>query len=158
MKSRAVGWEVVGSVLGALGVIGSLVFVAMEVRQNTEAVRSSTIQSISEQSFGAVAQLVENADLRAAFEAASTGKPLTSEQRFHLKMFYHGAMRIQQNRYLQIRLGILDQETVLFTGGRGSAYDIPFFAEYWAEESDEFPPEFGVYVDSVLLSQGGQSP
>ncbi len=73
METREARWKVVGSVLGGLGVIGSLVFVALQIRQNTEAVRSATIQAISEQSFEAVAQLVENPDLRAAYQAASTG-------------------------------------------------------------------------------------
>ena len=58
MEKREAKWKMVGSVLGGLGVIGSLVFVALEIRQNTEAVRSATIQAISEQSFTAVAQLV----------------------------------------------------------------------------------------------------
>ena len=36
--------------LAALGVIGSLLFVGYEIRQNTEAVRGSTIQGIADQS------------------------------------------------------------------------------------------------------------
>jgi hypothetical protein len=158
METREAKWKMVGSVLGGLGVIGSLVFVALEIRQNTEAVRSATIQAISEQSFTAVAQLVENADLRTAYEAASTGAALTPEQRFQLKMFYLGIMRLQQNRYLQSQLGVLDMNTLLFVGGRGGAYDLPFFAEYWAEDRDQYPPEFQDFVESVLLPRKGGSP
>jgi hypothetical protein len=158
MEKREAKWKMVGSVLGGLGVIGSLVFVALEIRQNTEAVRSATIQAISEQSFTAVAQLVENADLRMAYEAASTGAALTPEQRFQLKMFYLGIMRLQQNRYLQSQLGVLDLNTLLFVGGRGGAYDLPFFAEYWAEDRDQYPPEFQDFVESELLPRKGGSP
>lgn len=158
MEAREAKWTVVGSVLGGLGVIGSLVFVAFEIRQNTEAVRSATIQAISEQSFDAVAQLVENADLRAAYEAARTGSALTPEQRLQLRVFYLGIMRIQQNRYLQSRLGVLDLETLLFVGGQGGAYSLPFFAEYWAEDRDQYPAEFQDFVERVLLPQGGYSP
>ena len=158
METREAKWKLVGSVFGGLGVIGSLLFVALEIRQNTEAVRSATIQAISEQSFEAVAQLVENADLRAAYEAASTGAALTQEQRFHLKMFYLGIMRVQQNRYLQSQLGVLDLETLLFAGGRGGAYALPFFAEYWAEDGHQYPAEFQDFVESVLLPQSGGSP
>lgn len=158
MEAREARWKVVGSLLGGLGVIGSLVFVALEIRQNTEAVRSATIQAISEQSFDAVAQLVENADLRAAYEAARTGSALTPEQRLQLKVFYLGIMRIQQNRYLQSQLGVLDLETLLFVGGQGGAYDLPFFAEYWAEDRDQYPAEFQDFVEGVLLPQREDSP
>lgn len=157
MDTREARWKVVGSVLGGLGVIGSLVFVALEIRQNTAAVRSATIQAISEQSFTAVAQLVENADLRAAYEAATTGTDLTPEQRFHLRMFYLGIMRIQQNRYLQSQLGVLDLRSLLFVGGRGGAYSLPFFAEYWAEDRDQYPAEFQEFVEGELLPQNGAS-
>lgn len=158
METREAKWKVVGSVLGGLGVIGSLIFVALQIHQNTEAVRSETIQAISEQSFTAVAQLVENPDLRAAYEAASTGAKLTPEQRFHLRMFYLGIMRIQENRYLQARLGVLDLKSLLFVGGKGGAYSLPFFAEYWAEDHDQYPAEFQDFVGSVLLPQSGGSP
>jgi len=157
METREAKWKVVGSVLGGLGVIGSLVFVALEIHQNTEAVRSATIQAISEQSFEAVAQLVENADLRTAYEAASTGATLTPEQRFQLKMFYLGIMRIQENRYLQSQLGVLNLERLLFVGGRGGAYALPFFAEYWAEDRDQYPAEFQDFVERVLLPESGGS-
>lgn len=158
METRDAKWRVIGSFLGGLGVIGSLVFVALEIRQNTEAVRSATIQAISEQSFEAVSQLVENPDLRAAYEAATKGAELTPEQRFHLRMFYLGIMRIQQNRFLQSQLGVLDLETLLFVGGQGGAYSLPFFAEYWAEDGHQYPPEFRSFVESVLLPAGGDSP
>ena len=36
-------------IFGVLGVIGSLVFVGVEVRQNTAEIRGSTHQSVSEQ-------------------------------------------------------------------------------------------------------------
>jgi len=158
MNTREARWKVVGSVLGGLGVIGSLIFVALQIHQNTEAVRSETIQAISEQSFTAVAQLVENPDLRAAYEAASTGAKLTPEQRFHLKMFYLGIMRIQENRYLQSQLGVLDLNSLLFVGGKGGAYRLPFFAEYWAEDRDQYPIQFQHFVESVLLPQSRGSP
>jgi hypothetical protein len=73
-------------------------------------------------------------------------------------MFYLGIMRLQQNRYLQSQLGVLDLKTLLFVGGRGGAYDLPFFAEYWAEDRDQYPAEFQDFVESVLLPDSGGPP
>ncbi len=73
-------------------------------------------------------------------------------------MFYLGIMRIQQNRYLQSQLGVLDLKSLLFVGGQGGAYSLPFFAEYWAEDSDQYPAEFQDFVESTLLPQSRGSP
>ena len=142
----------VGQTVGALGVIASLIFVALEIRQNTEAVRSATIQAISDQSLTSVTQLLENDSLQAAFQRVNAGQPLTSDQSFRLRIYYTGLMRIQQNRYLQARLGILDIETLLFTGGRGGSYSSPYFPVFWSEVRGEYPEEFATFVDTALIA------
>ncbi len=43
-------WRVFAEVTGMAGVIATLVFVAMEIRQNTAAVKSAAIQAIAAQS------------------------------------------------------------------------------------------------------------
>ena len=132
-----------GQLFGALGVIASLIFVAWEIRQNTETVKSATIQDISEQSFSGVSLLVQNDKLREAFYLSLDAKPLTTEQEQHLRVWYGGSLRIWMNRYLQSRLGILDQETAVMVGGQSSrAYKNPFFSKYWADVQGRYPEEF----------------
>jgi hypothetical protein len=143
--------RLLGQALGALGVILSLGFVAYEIRQNTAAVRSGTIQAISEQSFTSVAQPVENGELREALQAATTGDTLTVDQRFHLDIWYTGLLRIQQNRYMQTQLGTLGEEAALFIGGRGGAYALPAFQEYWEANRSGFPEEFAAWLEEFVI-------
>ena len=59
-----------GQLFGALGVIASLAFLALEIRQNTEAVKSSTIHALSDQGSNLTAMIMLNDDLLKAFRAS----------------------------------------------------------------------------------------
>ena len=48
-KMKSSRWIVVSEIAGALGVIATLIFVGTEIQQNTEAIRTSTVQAIADQ-------------------------------------------------------------------------------------------------------------
>ena len=130
--------------------IASLVFVAVEIRQNTEAVRSSTIQAIIDSSVAASALIIQHPDLRRARQAVCSGT-LTDDQRQQLDAFYGVMLRVQLNRYYQIQLGIVDEGEALDLGGRGGVYRSPFFREYWPTRKERYTPEFQEFVERELL-------
>ena len=136
--------------VGVFGVIGSLIFVAFQIRQNTRAIESSTIEAILSHSYDAVVLTVENADLRAAQVAACNGA-LTGDQREQLIAYYRALLRLQLNRFFQVELGILDEETALALGGRATPYRRPIFAELWEETKDDYSPEFQDFVRRGIL-------
>lgn len=70
MTRASLGWRSIAEILGIIGVIGSLVFVALEIRQNTDAVRSATIQGVLDQSFAVNLPPVDNRGLRDALYLA----------------------------------------------------------------------------------------
>lgn len=94
-----------GQLFGALGVITSLIFVAWEIRQNTEAVKSATIHALSEQGYNAAALFIQDDDLTEAFRVISAGEEVSVQQHSKVNVFYATVLRIQKNRFLQIRLG-----------------------------------------------------
>ena len=142
-------WKETAEVLGVLGVVGSLIFVAFEIRQGTEAVRSSTIQNLSEQSRASTALIVENADLRAAFLAARAGMDLTDDQEFQLEVYFNSALRIQQNRFQQIRLGVLDEELAVEGIGPGRLGTL--YLNHWAAVKANYPEDFQQYFERSFV-------
>jgi hypothetical protein len=150
LEKRKMSWKDVTEILGVLGVIGSLIFVAFQIQQNTNAVRSATIQAILDRSYDATVLAVENAELRAATQASCDGT-LTADQRLQLAAYYRAILRLQMNRYLQVQLGILDEQLALTLGGRGMAYRRPIFAELWAEGKREYSPEFQAFIEREVL-------
>ena len=144
-------WKSLGQLLGALGVIISLGFVAWEIRQNTEAVKSATIQAISEQSFTSISLIIQDNDLNTIIRLLREDKALSKEQQFTLHMFYEALIRIQLNRYLQISLGILDPETALIMGGRARIYQSDEFDEFWASARDFHTEGFAQYMETQVM-------
>ena len=140
--------------VAALGVIVTLAFVALEIRQNTNVARSASAQSIADQSYDAVMRLVDNDELRAAYLAGFDGN-LTDEQEQHLRMFYNAVIRIQANRHEQIKLGIIDLELALSLGGRGDGYASPFFVDFWTEVKGRYPEDFQDYIETHVIGFEG---
>jgi hypothetical protein len=149
VNAGRIGLKEFAEILGIFGVIGSLVFVAFEIRQNTDAVRSATIQALSEQSYESIRVAIENPDVRAALRAAESDQ-LEGEQRQLMFLLYTAVLRISQNRYLQAELGVLDEEMSAEIGA-GGIYRFPVFTEYWAEEGDRYSAGFQDYVVRNLL-------
>jgi len=55
------------------------------------------------------------------------------------------------NRFLQVQLGILDEQLAMTLGGRGSLYRRPIFAKLWAEGKEEYSPEFQAFIEREIL-------
>ena len=134
-------------------VVVGIFFLAIETRQNTDAVRSSTIQSIAAQSFDSGLRLSENQELRRAL--LTPVEQLTNDQKLLLNGFYGAMMRLQQNRFLQSQLGALDRQTLLDLGGQGQIYWSPHFATYWESRGMSYPADFREYIETEVLPLSG---
>jgi hypothetical protein len=143
-------WKDVIEGMGVLSIVASLIFVAFEIRQNTDAVRSSAIQDISRLSYDATVLSIEKDEIREARLAVCRGD-LDESQRFLLQLFYAALMRIQMNRFYQLQLGILDEQMILSLGGKGGAYRNPYFAEIWPVLKVDFTEDFQAYIERDVL-------
>ena len=126
--------RVVFEIFGILGVIGSLIFVGVEVRQNTAEIRGSTHQSVSEQInelyltiaederlSKLVSEMMENSNLR---------KNLSPSDQISLDFVILTGLRRVENIYLQYLDGILS----------GDAFDrigMNFYRRQYAKETWE---------------------
>ena len=74
-------WGAIGEVLGAIGVILTLLYLASQLRQNTRAMRSSTYQTYSALAMNISDYMAENAEM---FERIQSGDEIsyTDQLRF----------------------------------------------------------------------------
>jgi len=142
-------WKETAEVLGVLGVIASMIFVGVEIRQNTYAVHGATLQAVSQQSLDLVMAGLDNPELRSAFDAASSNQ-LSPEQRDLIGWFISAKLRADENRFRQVELGILDPSTYLHLSTHG-AYRTPYFAEYWAQSKHVYAADFQQFVTREYL-------
>lgn len=145
-------WRGAAEAIGVLGVIGSLIFVALEIRQNTNAVRSATIQAISQQSYDANYRLAENSELVEIISKADNGEALTDSERRRLFAWWTAILRLNENRLQQYRLGVLDASILFDVGGRNRVYQGNSFAEYWESRKQDYSAEFQRFIDECVVS------
>lgn len=142
--------------LGVLGVIGSLIFVALEIRENTRATRSATIQDISRWSYDTNEYFMANAELQLAYRAACEGS-IDAAQRQLLLWWFSGFLKLQANRFYQTQLGTIDESTAFGLGGRGGVYTTPMFKQLWPEIREGLEPDFQEFVERELLPMSSDS-
>jgi hypothetical protein len=142
-------WKESAEILGVLGVIASMIFIGVEIRQNTEAVRGSTLHAVSQQSLDLALVGINSPELRSAFTASREGR-LSPEQRSQLLWFVTAKLRADENRFRQVELGILDAST-FHQLSHHAAYRLPYFAEYWALRGDWYAADFQEVVIREFL-------
>jgi hypothetical protein len=147
---NSIHWKNIVETIGTVSIIATLVFVGLEIRQNTNAVRSSAIQDIARWSYDATILLVENTDLLNASYAECVSD-LSDEQYNRMQAWYAALLRVQLNRYYQIQLGIIDEQMAASIGGRGAAYRNPFFAQIWPALKIDFDQGFQDYIENEVL-------
>ncbi len=100
-------------VFGLGAVVVSLVFVGLEVRQNTVAVRSATQQAIADQANElniAMATDAQLSELTARMMRGATDAELTPGESWQLSMAVTAGLRRVENIYLQVQNGVLDED------------------------------------------------
>ena len=146
-----------GQVLGGSGVIISLLFVATEVRQNTEAVLGATFQQLSEGRRELLMEQLHDPSLNAAWGAWQSSDEawaaVPDEERNKVSLWVGAYLGFLDNAYYQVQLGALPQ--AVFEGWRlPSAHSR--FKEFWALTRTRYTEQFRTYMETTFeLGAGG---
>ena len=109
-----INWQVaaaISEVIGAVAVVISLIYLAYQVRQNTRAIRGSTLDAITDHMQDELRWSAEIGHIwRKVFEAPDT---LTFEESWQLGEWTNAAFTARQNEYHQYCHGLLDKEVWL---------------------------------------------
>lgn len=136
--------------LGIFSVIGSLLFVGVEIRQNTSAVRGATQQDISYQISEMYKIGVENEKIASIMSRSYQGlkkKDLTDTEFLQFWLFSMLGYRRVENIYLQYKNGFLTEEAFDRIGM--SFYRTPIQLEIWKERREDFDPEFASFFEQL---------
>ena len=146
--------DAVRETLTGLGVVLSLIFVAFEIRANTEAVRGATIQGIADQYLDITLSSMETAEVRFGWAKAAAGRAdeLTLDEEIALNWYYNGILRIAENRFRQVELSLIDFDVI---SGGAPEFRSPFFRTYWEARRALYSADFAAHVDQDLLPLSG---
>jgi len=152
MKATLTELAEIAEVVAAVAIVISLIFVGIQLRENTREARSATADSASsaisnwyiamgssEQSSNVVRNFLLNPD------------SLTADQQYQAILMLHGGIISFQSSYFLANEGTLDiqiHDTIL--EAIVAVKDTPGWIYYWEQRKALFFEEFQEYVDSLM--------
>jgi hypothetical protein len=142
-------------ILGAIGVIASLIYVAIQIRNNSRAVRAAAYQQLSASIALPWAELGRNPEhCDFVMKCCLRFSELTPEEKVRFQFNLMGYMRGYENGWFQHRIGTLkeadwlpiaaDLESVFATSGNRLM---------WPLIKNRSNAEFAAYVDAIAKKQ-----
>ena len=98
------------TLIANVAVVGGIVFLAVEISQNNELLRSESRQALVANDLLSLTQGVENADI---YVKLVSNEELSAEEQLRLSFIFTLDMRNREFEYFQYVNGLLDEETWL---------------------------------------------
>ena len=136
--------------LGIVSVIGSLIFVGLEISQNTAAVRGATQQEISYQVSEMYKIGAENdkiASIMSRSYQGMTKEELSDTDYLQFWLFSMMGYRRVENIYLQYKNGLLTEDAFSRIGM--GIYRTKIVREIWDERREDFEPDFADFFEEL---------
>jgi hypothetical protein len=145
-----------------LAVLASIVFLALEIQQNTEMTRAQITQSRAETSIALAEMLFNSEHIPPILEKARNGEELNYQEYVRYSGWLRATLRNLDNNIQQSKRGLLGEHIPRASAGaiRGVILANPTAREYWRNSKDTFSDEFVVFVDAIIeevdRASGGQ--
>ena len=152
--TESIPWEAVGAVgeiVGALGVLLTLVYLAAQIRKNSEDTRNSTIFSIMAMQADN-RRAVMSSDIADLVTRSEAGEELLMHEERKLMYYEQSNLQDIEAAYIQYLAGTLPKEVMDAIGGRLSAITMQGggWSERWESYKPYFTKSFVEYVDAVV--------
>jgi len=139
------------TLIANIAVVGGIVFLAVELHQNNELLRSESRQALVANDLLSLTQGVENADV---YVKLVSKEELSAEEQLRLSFIFALDLRNREFEYFQYVNGLLDEETwqsyqrvilINHSNGRGRAW--------WSEIGRGIvDPAYAKLVDQLLVN------
>ena len=140
----------VGELIGAVAVLASLLYLANQVRQNTEVARSAARQGIAESAMSEVSSIIDNADLARLLFREISGETLEDHEDYRVQLFTFRSLRFYENCHYQYRNGMLeDEEWEAFRYNLSLLFELRMYNHFWVGHERQFTPVFRAFVEDL---------
>ncbi len=140
--------------LGAVAVVASLIFVGIQIRQNTAATRAASHHAVSDALNQINFSFAGNADVTRIFLSGMADRnALTPEERWRFDALCRAYLHVCETMYIQAGLGVGDKSILLAEEeGIRTMFAAPGVRAWWAENPYGFCAEFRGYVAALARS------
>lgn len=141
----------IGEFISSIGVIVSLIYLAVQIRKNTDTERTSTYQSVVSD-FGSLNQTMSSsAELSSLYvKGMENFNDLAADEKARISQLFFATFHYFENMFYQYRKGYL--ETDVWRGWERlmlTYYARPGFQSWWSVRRDVFSDSFGEFLDTT---------
>jgi len=138
----------ISQTLGSAAVVASLVFVGVQIRQNTKATRAASHHAVSEALNQVNLLWARNSEVsRIWLSGLHDRSALTPEERWRFDSTVRAYLHVCETMYTQADLGAGDFGIVMAEeNGIKAVFSSAGVTEWWAENPFGFSPKFRTYV------------
>lgn len=150
----------VAPLLSGTAVALGLVFVGLELRQNTAMMRGSTMQAISDKYVDYVTELLDPsyADLMRRVHLNETTEDFSTIENTQITIMFNAFVQMLENSYLQHREGMVSDAVFESYGWTWGMLQTTRFEEYWRNRSSPHvaSPEFVEFFEGIVQIGPGE--
>tara|TARA_B100001063_G_C16724056_1_gene535251 strand:+ start:627 stop:1088 length:462 start_codon:yes stop_codon:yes gene_type:complete len=139
------------SLIANIGVIGSIIFLGLEMQQNTEMMQSQTRNSIVEHQLILYEKVLENTEIFDITDRLNSNLDVTETERNQLHFWILSQLRMWENEFYQYQIGLFDSEEFearRIAWGRVMSSDIN--VERWKVAEETFNPDFRINLNEII--------
>ena len=145
----------IGEIIGSIAVIISIIYLAIQIRTNTEAERTSTYQAVVSD-FGALNNtMASTPDLSHLFvKAMEDYHQLSPDEKARISQIFFQSFHYFENMFYQHQKGYLDEE--VWTGWKRlmlTYYSRPGFQTWWEHRRDVYSESFALFLETEKLDR-----
>ena len=160
MKFKLSDMASIAEVIGAVAIVVSLIYVGVQVKDSTRAVRSATANETSAALSTWYREIGTDPEAGRVFLDRMTNPELLSrEELFRFIFLAHSVMLEFQAVFYLAQEGTLDPELqASITNTLLAVKDQPGMALYWEQRGNLFQPSFQTYFNALIASGGPDHP
>ena len=147
-------WEAISTVsevIGAIAVVVSLIYLALQVRQNTQMSKSETRQTIADALTRPPSDFFTDPGFARNFLKHIDGENLEAEQVLQLQAYCYITLRTWENIHYQYRSGMLNEdEWEALHRNVKALLQAPMWRDYWEREREIYSSPFRKEIDTAL--------
>ena len=139
------------SLIANIGVIGSIIFLGLEMHQNTEMMQSQTRNSIVEHQLFLYEKVLENTEIFDITDRLNANLDVTETERNQLHFWILSQLRMWENEFYQYQIGLFDSdEFEARTNTHRDQLTIKSNVAVWERYKHWFAPDFQIYLNEIV--------
>jgi hypothetical protein len=105
-------WGAIGEVVGGVGVVITLIYLATQIRQNTKHIASASLQAMSERVENRMMAVIINPQFADVYRKARHGEELTELETVQIRHWLSVWVSDLQDGYRQMMLGVIEENVL----------------------------------------------